>query len=79
MDRRFQRLGQNLTLPLLLFPAAQVTPQLIALATVLPVASYVALHHFYLLPRRSRLRRECVLLLFLGESPSLSLKLIKQP
>ncbi|ORY35388.1 hypothetical protein BCR39DRAFT_509235 [Naematelia encephala] len=50
MRLRFSRLGQRFALPILLSPDA--SPRILVFATLLPTISYIALHHFYLVPKK---------------------------
>ena len=49
---RFARLGQRISVPILL--SADLNPYVVFGSTVLPAAVYVALYRLYLLPRKRR-------------------------
>ena len=51
-DDRFSRLGQKISLPIVL--AHDLNPYVLAGATLLPAASYLALYHYYIQPRKKR-------------------------
>ena len=46
------RLGQRITIPFLL--THDLNPYVAFFSTVLPIASYVAVHHFIIIPRKRR-------------------------
>lgn len=46
------RLGQRITIPVLL--SHDLNQYVAFFSTVLPVASYVAVHHFFIIPRKRR-------------------------
>lgn len=48
----FSRLGQAVSVPILLSP--NLSPLVVLGSTLLPAASYAALYHFYLMPRQKR-------------------------
>lgn len=56
MKLRLWRLGQKVVLPISLAP--DLNPTILFFSTVLPATSMVALHHFYIVPRRKRRTRE---------------------
>ncbi|KAL7423448.1 hypothetical protein Q5752_001028 [Cryptotrichosporon argae] len=49
---KFARLGQKVSIPILLAP--DLNPYVVLASTVVPASAYAALHHFYLLPRKRR-------------------------
>ncbi|GFZ49378.1 hypothetical protein JCM24511_07498 [Saitozyma sp. JCM 24511] len=52
MRWRFSRLGQSISVPILL--SHNLNPYVVLCSTVIPAASYAALYHLYLLPRKRR-------------------------
>jgi DnaJ family protein C protein 11 len=63
---RFSRLGQSISVPILL--SHNLNPYVVLCSTVIPAASYAALYHLYILPRKRRRIAEYV---FCSESVSL--------
>lgn len=51
-DRRFSRLGQKVSLPIML--THDLNPYVLAGATILPTAAYLALYRYVILPRKKR-------------------------
>ncbi|KAK4687510.1 hypothetical protein P7C73_g2607, partial [Tremellales sp. Uapishka_1] len=52
MRLKFSRLGQKVSLPILL--SQNLNPYVVFCSTVIPAASYTAMYHFYILPRKKR-------------------------
>lgn len=49
---RFSRLGQKVSIPIVL--AHDLNPYVLAGVTLVPAASYLALYHYFIQPRKKR-------------------------